>query len=118
MPYDAYELSAWPSTRNGRRDALVRYQFQTRNMETAPLVRVLARAVLDVTFMLVQTFCLDDSSIEKGLIEAGRQRKDTAAANVSSALGTCPPGSSASLATMCTRTTTRNDGRKRCSKTP
>jgi hypothetical protein len=74
VPYDAYELSAWPVRRNGRRDALVRYQFQTRNLEMAPLIRVLARAVPDVTFTLV-TFCLDDSSIESYRFQAGRQRK-------------------------------------------
>ena len=84
VPYDAYELSAWPVTRNGRRDALVRYQFQTRNMEMAPLIRVLARAVRDLTFTLV-TFCLDDSSIESYRFEAGRQRKWTLPPRVSAA---------------------------------
>ena len=84
VPYDAYELSAWPVTRTGRRDALVRYQFQTRNMEMAPLIRVLARAVRDLTFTLV-TFCLDDSSIESYRFEAGRQRKWTLPPRVSEA---------------------------------
>jgi hypothetical protein len=82
VPYDAYELSAWPVTRTGRRDALVRYQFQTRNMKMAPLIRVLARAVRGLTFTLV-TFCLDDSSIESYRIEAERQRKWTLPPRVS-----------------------------------
>jgi hypothetical protein len=74
VPYDAYELAAWPVTRIGNRDAMVRYQFQTRNLEMASLIRVLARAVPGVTFTLV-TFCLGDSSIESYRFQAGRQRK-------------------------------------------
>jgi hypothetical protein len=74
VPYDAYELAAWPVTRVGKRDAMVRYQFQTRSLEMAPLIRVLGRAVPGVTFTLV-TFCLGDSSIESYRFQAGRQRK-------------------------------------------
>ena len=76
VPYDPYDLSAWPVTRIGARAAVVRYQFHTRNLEMAPLIRVLARAVPDLTFTLV-TLCLDDSSIASYRFEAGRQRQWT-----------------------------------------
>ena len=74
VPWDPYELSVWRVTRIGKRDALLRYQFQTRSLEMAPLIRVLARALPGVTFTLV-TFCFDDSSIESYRFEAGRERK-------------------------------------------
>jgi hypothetical protein len=74
VPCDPYELSVWPVRRIDKRDAVVRYQFQTRNLEMAPLVHLLARAVPDVTFTLV-TLCLDDSSIESHRFEAGRRRR-------------------------------------------
>jgi len=84
VPWDPYELTVWPVTRMGKRDAVLRYQLQTRNLEMAPLIRVLARAVRDLTFTLV-TFCLDDSSIESYRFEAGRQRKWTLPTRVSGA---------------------------------
>jgi len=73
VPFDPYELSAWPARRSGRRHALVRYQFQSRNLEMRPFIRALARALPDLTFTLV-TLCLDDSSIASYRFEAGRQR--------------------------------------------
>lgn len=76
VPYEPYDLSTWPVTRIGARSAAVRYQFHTRNLEMAPLIRVLARAVPDLTFTLV-TLCLDDSSITSYRFEAGRQRQWT-----------------------------------------
>jgi len=36
VPWDPYELSVWRVTRIGKRDALLRYQFQTRSLEMAP----------------------------------------------------------------------------------
>jgi len=42
----------------------------------APLIRVLARAVPDLTFTLA-TLCIDDSSIASYQFEAGRQRQWT-----------------------------------------
>jgi hypothetical protein len=74
VPFDPYELSDWPVRRIGRQDALVRYQFQTRSLEMAPFIRVLARAVPDLTVTLV-TFCLDDSSIESYRFQGERQHK-------------------------------------------
>ena len=63
VPFDPYELSAWPIRALDRRRSEVRYQFQTRNFEMIPLVRPLARALPTLTFTLT-TLCLDDSSIE------------------------------------------------------
>lgn len=74
VPCDPYDLSAWPVRRIGARSAVVRYQFHTRNLEMAPLIRVLARAVPDLTFTVV-TLCFDDSSIESFRFEAGRHRQ-------------------------------------------
>ena len=62
IPFDPYELSAWPVRTVDRRSE-VRYQFQTRNLELVDLVRLLARATPRLTFTLT-TLCLDDSSIE------------------------------------------------------
>jgi hypothetical protein len=63
VPFDPYELSAWPIRALDRRRSEVRYQFQTRNLEMLPFVRPLARALPALTFTLT-TLCLDDSSIE------------------------------------------------------
>lgn len=76
VPCEPYDLSAWPVRRIGPRAAEVRYQFHTRNLEMAPLIRALARAVPDLTFTLA-TLCLDDSSIASYQFEAGRQRQWT-----------------------------------------
>jgi hypothetical protein len=74
VPCDPYDLSAWPVRRTGARSAVVRYQFHTRNLVMEPLIRVLARAIPDLTFTLV-TLCFDDSSIASDRFEAGRQRQ-------------------------------------------
>ena len=74
VPSDAYDMSAWPVRRIGRTQAEVRYQFHTRNLEMADLIRVLARARPALTFTLL-TFCLDDSSIELYRFTGGRSKK-------------------------------------------
>ena len=63
VPFDPYELSAWPVRALDSRRSEVRYQFQTRNLEILPFMRPLARALPALTFTLT-TLCLDDSSIE------------------------------------------------------
>jgi hypothetical protein len=74
VPYDPYELSAWPPRRISKRRSEVRYQFQTRNLEMVGLLRALSRALPSLTFTLV-TLCLDDSSIETSRFAGGRIEK-------------------------------------------
>jgi hypothetical protein len=71
IPSDPYELSAWPVRvfRDGKAEA--RYQFQTRNMEVAPFIRLLAEAHPKLDFTLV-SLCLDDSSIESRFLSRGQ----------------------------------------------
>jgi hypothetical protein len=73
-PCDPYDISTWPIRRNGRRQAEVRYQLQTRNLEMIGLIRVLARALPSLTFTLA-TLCLDDSSIEVYRVSDGTTKK-------------------------------------------
>jgi hypothetical protein len=74
IPFDPYELSAWPVRNiNGGR-AEVRYQFQTRNLELFPFMAPLALALPALTFTLV-TFCLDASSIEAHRLRRSRVQK-------------------------------------------
>jgi hypothetical protein len=73
-PWDPYDLSVWPTRRlDGDSRSEVRYQFHTRNLEMAGLIRELSRSVPTVTFVLV-TFCLDDGSITSYRTLAGRER--------------------------------------------
>lgn len=74
IPYDPYDLSAWPIRLIGRTQAEIRYQFHTRNLEMADLIRILARARPRLTFTLL-TFCLDDSSIELFRFANGRKKR-------------------------------------------
>lgn len=74
VPCEPYDLSAWPIRRIGRTQAEIRYQFHTRNLELAGLIRVLARARPALTLTLL-TFCLDDSSIELYRLTGGRMKK-------------------------------------------
>src|SRR5512145_2364216 len=53
FPYDAYDMSVWPMRPINRGQAEVRYQFHTRNVEMADLIRVLARARSALTFTLL-----------------------------------------------------------------
>jgi hypothetical protein len=76
VPCDPYDLSAWPIRPIGRTQAEIRYQFHTRNLEMAGLIRVLARARPALTLTLL-TFCLDDMSIELYRFSAGRTKKWT-----------------------------------------
>jgi hypothetical protein len=62
-PGDPYELRAWPVRWIGHNQSEVRYQFQTRNLEIAGLIRVLSRSLPSLTFTLA-TLCIDDSSVE------------------------------------------------------
>ena len=73
IPSDPYELRAWPVRRlpDGRAEA--RYQFQTRNMEMAPFVRLLARVKPQFVFTLV-TECFDVGSIHSYYYSHGRSR--------------------------------------------
>jgi hypothetical protein len=63
VPYDPYDLSAWPVRRISARRAEVRYQFHTRNLEMIGLLQALSQSFPWLTFRLV-TMCLDDSSVE------------------------------------------------------
>ena len=63
IPFDPYDLSAWPIRTLSDDCAEVRYQLHTRNMELIGFIRPLARALPRITFTLT-TLCLDDSSIE------------------------------------------------------
>jgi hypothetical protein len=74
IPCDAFDMSVWPTHRLGRARAEVRYQFHTRNMEMADLIKVLARARPGLTFTLL-TLCFDDSSIELYWFSRGRSKK-------------------------------------------
>jgi hypothetical protein len=73
IPCDPYELSAWPVRVSAGGNAAVRYQFQTRNMELAPFIRLLAAVQPKLDFTLV-TLCLDDSSIESRFFSGGKWR--------------------------------------------
>ena len=74
VPCDAYDMSGWPIRRIDRTQAEIRYQFHTRNLEMAGLIRVLARARPALTLTLL-TFCLDDMSIELYRFTGGRMKK-------------------------------------------
>jgi hypothetical protein len=74
IPVDAYDMSVWPIRRLSKREAEIRYQFHTRKLEMADLIRVLARARPALTFTLL-TFCLDDSSIELYRFGNGRTKR-------------------------------------------
>jgi hypothetical protein len=74
IPFDPYELSAWPVQNIGEHSAEVRYQLQTRNLELVALLRPLARALPRLTFTLT-TLCLDDSSIESYRLFGRREQR-------------------------------------------
>jgi hypothetical protein len=74
IPFDPYELSAWPVRNISGGRAEVRYQFQTRNLELFPFIAALAHALPALTFTLV-TFCLDASSIEAYRLRRSRVQK-------------------------------------------
>jgi hypothetical protein len=74
IPCDPYELSAWPVRVSAGGKAAMRYQFQTRNMELAPFIRLLAAVQPKLDFTLV-TLCLDDSSIESRFFSGGKSRR-------------------------------------------
>lgn len=74
IPEDPYDLSTWPIRLIGKTKAEIRYQFHTRNLEMADLIRVLARARPTLTFTLL-TFCLDDMSIELYRFANGRTKR-------------------------------------------
>ena len=74
VPCDPYDLSSWPIRPIGRSQAEIRYQFHTRNLEMADLIRVLSRARPALSFTLL-TFCLDDMSIELYRFGNGRRKK-------------------------------------------
>ena len=76
VPCDPYELAAWPVRKRTTVESEARYQFQTRNLEMAALVRVLARKQPRLTFTLV-TLCLDDSSIESHEFTSSSSRRWT-----------------------------------------
>lgn len=74
IPFDPYEISAWPVRHIDRRRAEARYQFQTRNLELVTFLRALARALPELTFTLT-TLCLDDSSIESYRLSGRKEWK-------------------------------------------
>jgi hypothetical protein len=63
IPFDPYDLSAWPMRTLDDERAEIRYQLHTRNLELIDFLRPLARALPRPSFTLT-TLCLDDSSIE------------------------------------------------------
>ena len=73
IPSDPYELSTWPVRVSAGGKAALRYQFQTRNMELAPFIRLLAAVQPKLDFTLV-TLWLDDSSIESRFFSGGKSR--------------------------------------------
>ncbi len=73
IPCDPYELSVWPVRLSAGGKAEARYQFQTRNLELAPFIRLLAAVQPKLDFTLV-TLCLDDSSIETRFFSGGKSR--------------------------------------------
>lgn len=74
IPFDPYELSAWPVRAIDKRRAELRFQFQTRNLELIDLLRPLARALPKLTFMLT-TLCRDLSSIESYRLHGRREQR-------------------------------------------
>lgn len=75
-PCDPYELAAWPIRKRTKAASEARYQFQTRNLEMAPFIRLLAKSEPRLTFTFV-TLCLDDSSVESHSFAFGTTRKWT-----------------------------------------
>jgi hypothetical protein len=74
IPFDPYDLSAWPIRALPDQRAEIRYQLHTRNMELVDFIRALARALPKLTFTLT-TLCLDDSSIESYRLHSRREQK-------------------------------------------
>ncbi len=74
VPFDPYDLSAWPVRRLDDQRAEIRYQLHTRNVEFIAFLRPLARALPRLTFTLT-TLCLDDSSIESYCLHGRREQK-------------------------------------------
>lgn len=74
LPYDPYDISAWPKRvlPDGRVE--LRYQFHLRNIEFSAYLVPFSRLFLQLEFRLV-IFCLDDSEIDSYLIRNGRARK-------------------------------------------
>jgi hypothetical protein len=62
VPYDPYDISVWPITRVGSRQASLRYQLHTRNLELAGFLRPLSRAFPALVFRL-STYCVDGDDI-------------------------------------------------------
>src|SRR4051794_34864716 len=52
QPEDPLELSVWPIRRIDARNGEVRYRFQTRNLELAPILSALARELPPLVFRL------------------------------------------------------------------
>jgi hypothetical protein len=74
IPFDPYDLSAWPIRALPEGRAEIRYQLHTRNMELIDFLRVIARALPSLTFTLL-TLCLDDSSIETYRLRGRKEQK-------------------------------------------
>jgi hypothetical protein len=74
IPFDPYDLSAWPIRTLPEQRAEIRYQLHTRNLELVDFLRPLARALPRLTFTLT-TLCLDDSSIEAYRLRGRRELK-------------------------------------------
>jgi hypothetical protein len=74
IPFDPYDLSAWPMRRLEDERAEIRYQLHTRNLELIDFLRPLARALPRPSFMLT-TLCLDDSSIESYRLHGRKEQR-------------------------------------------
>ena len=74
IPFDPYDLSAWPMRLLAGQRAEIRYELHTRNLELIDFLRPLARAVPRLTFTLT-TLCLDDSSIESYRLRGRREQR-------------------------------------------
>jgi hypothetical protein len=74
IPYDPYDLRAWPVRRLTAGTSELRYQFHTRNLEMQGLLRALSRVVPSLSFVMV-TMCIDDGDIWTYRIRRGTWRK-------------------------------------------
>jgi hypothetical protein len=74
VPYDPYDVSAWPVVRLNRVRAEIRYQLHTRRIELVGLTRALSRMFPRLTFQLL-THCVDFDEIVAFRLRNGKVRR-------------------------------------------
>jgi hypothetical protein len=74
IPFDPYDVSAWPIRTLPEGRAEIRYQLHTRNMELIDFLRPLARALPRLTFTLT-TLYLDTSIIVSHRLRGRREQR-------------------------------------------